>query len=193
MIGNVANIIKANHWRNTTTVINWFKLLPKNDKSRFTKFYIVEFYQSISEELLNRSNSFARSITTISDSVINIIHPSRKSLLFERTSACVKKGNNSLFDVTMGSYDGAEICEPVGLYLLNQLSTVIDKSSVGLYRDDGLAAINNENGPKLHRISKDIIALFKKEGLSITIETNLIETDFLDVTFNLATKKYSPF
>ena len=93
----------------------------------------------------------------------------------------------------MGSYDGAEICELVGLYLLNQLSTVIDKSSVGLYRDDGLAAINNENGPKLHRISKDIIALFKKEVLSITIETNLIETDFLDVTFNLATKKYFPF
>ena len=77
--------------------------------------------------------------------------------------------------------------------MLNQLSTVIDKSSVGLYRDDGLAAINNENGPKLHRISKDIIALFKKEVLSITIETNLIETDFLDVTFNLATKKYFPF
>ena len=98
-----------------------------------------------------------------------------------------------MFDVTMGSYDGAEICEPVGLYLLNKLSTVIDKSSVGLYRDDGLAAINNENGPKLHRISKDIIALLKKEGLSITIETNLIETDFLDVTFNLATKKYFPF
>ena len=93
----------------------------------------------------------------------------------------------------MGSYDGAEISEFVGFYLLNQLSTVIDKSSVGLYRDDGLAAINNANGPKLDRIRKDIIALFKEEGLSITIETNLIETDFLDVTFNLATKKYSPF
>ena len=36
-------------------------------------------------------------------------------------------------------------------------------------------------------------SLFKEEGLSITIETNLIETDFLDVTFNLATKKYFPF
>ena len=46
----------------------------------------------------------------------------------------------------MGSYDGAEICELVGLYLLNKLSTVIDKSSVGLYRDDGIAAINNANG-----------------------------------------------
>ena len=96
-------------------------------------------------------------------------------------------------DVTPGSYDGAEICELAGLYLLNQLSIVIGKSSVGLYRDDGLAAINNANGPKLDRIRKDIIALFKEEGLSITIETNLIETEFLDVTFNLATKKYFPF
>ena len=93
----------------------------------------------------------------------------------------------------MGSYDGAEIGELVGLYLLNRLSTVIDKSSVGLYTDDGLAAINNANGPKLDRIREDIIALFKEEGLSITIETNLFETDFLDVTFNLGTKKYFPF
>ena len=49
--------------------------------------------------------------------------------------------------------------------MLNQLSTVIDKSSVGLYRDDGLAAINNANDPKLDRIRKYIIALFKEEGL----------------------------
>ena len=91
-------------------------------------------------------------------------------------------------DVTMRSYDGAEICELVELYLLNRLSTVIDKSSVGLYRNDGLAAINNASGPKLDRIRKDVIVLFKEEGLSITIKTNLIETDFLDVTFNLVTK-----
>ena len=93
----------------------------------------------------------------------------------------------------MGSYDGAKICELVGLYLLNRLSTVIVRSSVGLNRDDGLAAINNANGAKLDRIRTDIIALFKKEGLSITIETNLIETDFLDVTFNLATMKHFLF
>ena len=92
----------------------------------------------------------------------------------------------------MESYDGAEICELAGLYLLNPLSTVIDRSSVGLYRD-GLAAINNTNGPKPDRTRKDITALFKEEGLSIAIETNLIKTDFIDVTFNLVTKKYFPF
>ena len=40
---------------------------------------------------------------------------------------------------------------------------------------------------------KNIIALFKNEGLSITIETNLFETDFLDVTYNLATGKFFSF
>ena len=76
---------------------------------------------------------------------------------------------------------------------MNRLSTVIDKGGVGSYRDDGLAAINNANGPKLDRIRKDIITLFKEERLSIPVETNLIETDFLDVTFNLETKKYFLF
>ena len=116
IIANVANIMKVNQWRNATTVIDLFKLLPQKDKSRFIKFDIVEFCPSISEELLNRfARSFARSITTISESVINIIHHSRKSLFLKRTSVMVKKGNNSLFDVTMGFYDGAEICELVGL------------------------------------------------------------------------------
>ena len=41
--------------------------------------------------------------------------------------------------------------------------------------------------------TRNNIALFKNEGLSITIETNLIETDFSDVTFNLATEKIFPF
>ena len=38
-----------------------------------------------------------------------------------------------------------------------------------------------------------MIALFKNEVISITIETNLFEADFLDVNFNLATGKFFPF
>ena len=56
---------------------------------------------------------------------------------------------------------------------------------IGLYRDNGLAAINNADGPNLDRIRKDVIALFKEEGLSIIIETNLNERHLLDITFNL--------
>ena len=67
--------------------MDWFKSLPQNDKPRFIKFDIVKFYPSILEELLNRSISFVRSITTIRDSVINIIDHSIKSLLFNKAFA----------------------------------------------------------------------------------------------------------
>ena len=36
-----------------------------------------------------------------------------------------KSDSNSLFDVTMGSYDGAEICELVGLYVLERLRSLV--------------------------------------------------------------------
>ena len=93
----------------------------------------------------------------------------------------------------MGSFDGAEVCELVGLYLLNKIKPLLGSNNVGLYRDDGLAIVHKANGPKVGRLRKDIISLFKDEGLSITIDTNLIETDFLDVSFNLNTGKYFPF
>ena len=86
-----------------------------------------------------------------------------------------------MFDVSMGSYDGAEVCELVGLYLLDKLSSLISRDQIGLYRDDGLALVNQTSGHKLDRLRKRIIALLKGEGLSITIDTNLTETDFFDV------------
>ena len=63
----------------------------------------------------------------------------------------MKKGNDNMFDVTMGSFDGAEICELVGLYFLNILSNKYDNGSIRLYRDDGLAAFNNISRPKVER------------------------------------------
>ena len=56
-----------------------------------------------------------------------------------------------------------------------------------------LYIINSSSGPVLDRMGKDIILIFTNEGLSITIDTNLIKTDFLDVTLNLLIGKYFPF
>ena len=114
-------------------------------------------------------------------------------MLFDDSGAWVKKDGNPLFDITMGSFDGAEVRELVGLYLLNKIKPLFGSNNVGLYRDDGLAIVHKANGLKVDRLRKDIISLFKDEGLSITIDTNLIETDFLDVSFNLNTGKYFPF
>ena len=46
---------------------------------------------------------------------------------------------------------------------------------------------------KLDRLREYIISLFNDEGLSIAIDTNLIDTDFSDVSFNFNTRKYFPF
>ena len=37
----------------------------------------------------------------------------------------------------MGCYDGAELCEPVGSFILNKLTSIVNKSDIGLYRNDG--------------------------------------------------------
>ena len=42
----------------------------------------------------------------------------------------------------MDSYDGAEICELVGLFIFNNLGQKFGKENIGLYRDDGLAIIH---------------------------------------------------
>ena len=43
----------------------------------------------------------------------------------------VLKKDNSDFDVTVGSNDGAEVCELVGLYLLNLLTNEFGKRDIG--------------------------------------------------------------
>ena len=45
----------------------------------------------------------------------------------------------------MGSYDGAEICELVRLFILNHLGKKFGKKKIGLYRDDGLAIIKSRS------------------------------------------------
>ena len=72
-----------------------------------------------------------------------------KSLLFDSNSIWIKKDGSLNFDVTMGSYDGAEICELVGVYILHVLGEKYRKVKIGLYRDDGLTCFGNTNGSQV--------------------------------------------
>ena len=64
------------------------------------------------------------------------------------------KKDSGLFDVTMGAYDGAEVCELVGTFLLCELSLKYNKNNIGLYRDDGLAIFKNISCPKSEKVKK---------------------------------------
>ena len=93
----------------------------------------------------------------------------------------------------MGSFDGAKICELVGLFLLNNLTQLVGNNNIGLYRDDSLAILENASGPSSERIKKWIIKLFQHHSLKITAEINLVQTNFLDVTLDLRSGRYWPF
>ena len=60
----------------------------------------------------------------------------------------------------MGSYDGAGICELIGLYILSFLGKVYGIQNVGLYRDDSLASLHKISGPASDKIRKDMIRHF---------------------------------
>ena len=58
-------------------------------------------------------------------------------MLFGLGKEWVKK-SDQLFDVSMGCYGGAKVCELVGAFVLDKLSEKFRKGDLGLYRDDGL-------------------------------------------------------
>ena len=51
---------------------------------------------------------------------------------------------DGLFNVTVGAYDGAEVCELVGIFSLDKIS-VKYKTSIGLYHDNGLSVFKKLN------------------------------------------------
>ena len=85
-----------------------------------------------------------------------------------------------------------EMCELTGIYILSQLSNLLQREDIGLYRDDGLILLRNTNRQLMERIRKNVIKLFKEIDFEIEIETNLKTVKFLDVTFNLASSTYRP-
>ena len=54
---------------------------------------------------------------------------------FFQTTMFGKKNNDTFFDVPIGSFHGADICDLVGLYILSKLGKVF--SNCSLNRDDG--------------------------------------------------------
>ena len=67
-----------------------------------------------------------------------------------------------LFDVAMGSYDGAEVCELVDLYIQYKLTSAYPNGNIGRYRDDGLAVFKNMSARSLDKTSKDFSKILEK-------------------------------
>ena len=93
----------------------------------------------------------------------------------------------------MGAYDGAEVCELVGIFILYQLSCKYSKNNIGCYKDDSLVVFKNIRGPQAEIIKKYFQNIFRKNNLNIIVKCNLKIVDYLDVTLNLSDGSYKPF
>ena len=187
----VRNKTQLKQWKNVYSCIEWFKLLKNKKNLSFIIFDIVSFYPSISLELLEEAIEWAKQFVDVTDEERKIILESRKTLLAMKNSFWTKKQNPD-FDVSMGSFDSAEICDLVGLFLLSKLEDLKVNAQFGLYKDDGLAA--SEASPRqVEAIKKKICKTFKAHGLNITIEANKKVVQFLDVELNLSDDTFKPF
>ena len=166
ILENVVNVIrkktKLNQWKNTQEMLMWFKQLRNKKRKSFIIFDVCSFYPCITPELLSLALDWAMMYVNITSEEKNIIMQSKKSYLYARNKPWVKKGDEH-FNVGMGALDSAEICDIVGLYLLDQLTNRIKELEAGIYRDDALG----------------------EHGLKVTSKANLNVVEFLDVSLNL--------
>ena len=133
--------------------------------------------------MFNEVLHFVKTKVDITNQEMSIIMQSRNTLLFNKNQSSAKKSGNEEFDVPMGCFDGAELCEIIGIYIL-KIQRVLHRDNAGLYKNDGFGVTKELPGPEMETKRKQIIEIFKMLGLSITIKMNLHVVDFLDIQFN---------
>ena len=192
-LANIVKVVrektKLNSWKNTHSVLSWFKAIQNKNRLSFITYDVCEFYPSITEDLMNNSLDFANNFIEISDDDREIIFQARRSFLFDGNIPWNKK-NNAEFDVGMGSFDGAECCDLVGLYMLSQLQHL--NINLGKYRDDALG-VTSMTPRQADIAKKEICKIYQQNSLSIEIQVNAKSVDFLDINLDLRTGIYKPF
>ena len=100
---------------------------------------ITDFYPSIKETLLHEAIRFAKKYVFITTENVEVIFLPRKSVLYNDGEPLLKKDCGSFADI-MGAYDGAEVHERIGIYMLYVIYWVKRKiqKNIGLHRDEGL-------------------------------------------------------
>ena len=79
---NIRERTGVNQWRNSQSVIDWFKTINEKPNHIFISIDITNFFPSITEQLLDKAIRWARTITPITDQQEKIIKHARTSFLF---------------------------------------------------------------------------------------------------------------
>ena len=135
---NVSIRCKAdvNQWRSTKEVIRWFNNLDNKKQLSYLSFDIVDFYPSITDNLLIKTLKWAQKYHNIALTEFDAMMHARRTILFDhKGNVWTKKNSKNQFDVSMRANDEAEICELVGLNILTEIHRNIDFTSVDYYTE----------------------------------------------------------
>ena len=102
---------------------------------------------------MKNGTQFAAEHTDMNKNDFEVIFHARKSLLFHFNQPWIKRDSHT-FDVKMGTYDGAEICEVVGIFMLSLLRKKYSFNDIGLHHDHGLSTFKNINGQHSEKTQK---------------------------------------
>lgn len=85
------------------------------------------------------------------------------------------------------SFDGAEVSELMGLFILNKINKIVHADSQSHYRDDGLHDNQRANG----KIRKMFFKFFQDLDFDITVDMNRKMIQYLDMEFTLSASTVS--
>ena len=139
---------------------------------KFLIFDIKKFYTSIKESLFHEALQFEKMHVNITQRDIKVMFHSRKIILYNNGIPWVKKEGNG-FHVTMKAYDGAGICELIGIFILSLIGKQYDSENIELCRDNGLSIFRNTSRPSLGKIKKHTQKIFKEKMSNVIIECNM--------------------
>jgi hypothetical protein len=116
--------------------LDWFEAINNKKIYKFVNFHIDSFYPSITLELLEEVLMWSAKYINLSLEQRKVVLQACKSFLFNKGEPWVKKGDVN-FDVSMGAFHGAQVCELVGLSLLTKLEKLPNFQPI-LYCEDKL-------------------------------------------------------
>ena len=125
------------------SIKNYFK--SKKDRGLEPVFFEKIGDQKTSRDQMRKNLikalEFAEKYYPLTDKEMNLIIHSCKTILTHKSQTWEKTNSDQLFNVSMGSFNGAEICDLIGLFLLNEIkkSKIFIDNEFGLYINDGLA------------------------------------------------------
>ena len=128
--------------RRNKDVLEWFKSVDDKKHLKFINWDIDNFYASITPKLLEETMDWATEFVDISAQQRKVIIQACQSFLFFEGQPWMKKGGVN-FDVGMGAYHGAQVCELVGLHSIYNRTTL--KVSYRCLPNMGSVVAKNKN------------------------------------------------